>query len=380
MAKERTAWEIRRRFHDEQDYIERFTCFLRAKSTIHDHQVLELNRILQRVHINPLPTRSYGRTAEPYSQEDTTALLAAIRKVEPEVYQTILGHEQCLDDIPDFGLDGPAAGHLHLLDEWIDYVLDRLPYDVEEQDEDAILRAAMQEHETVDQDVDEEDRISPDALRALITTAIEHAKHIQVRRQVDAMVYAREQFADLELLARVARPDAEVNVLRQGFLLLMTAFDAAMFDLVRIAFRNKFFLLIGTFGKQEKVSLEGIGEAGSFEAFRDQMIEDQLKKRYVKDLLGLLQTLGVALVDEKKGNRHVQLIELVMRRNVHVHNRGEVDERYLEADPQSKKTKYNLYKLKLGDIAYIDIAYLKLANRLCENCVDRLANWVADAN
>ena len=180
------------------------------------------------------------------------------------------------------------------------------------------------------------------------------------------MVYAREQFADLELLARVARPDAEVNVLRQGFLLLMTAFDAAVFDLVRIAFRKEFFQLIGTFGKQEKVSLEDIGEAGSFEALRDQMIEDQLKRRYVKDMLGLLQALGVSLVDEKKGDRHVQLVELVLRRNVHVHNRGEVDERYLEADPQSKKPKYNLYNLKLGDIACIDMAYLEMANRLCD--------------
>ncbi len=375
MAKERTAHEVRHRFRDEQDYIERYTRFLRAKSTIHDQQVLELNRILKRVHIKPLPTRSYDRTAESYSQEETEALLAAIRKVEPEVYQTILGHEQCLDHIPDFGLSGPAAGHSDRLDVWISYVLHRLPYDIEEQDEDAILRTAMAEHETVDQDVDEEDRIPPDALRALISTAIEHAKHIQVRRQVDAMVYAREQFADLELLARVARPDAEVNVLRQGFLLLMTAFDAAVFDLVRIAFRKEFFQLIGTFGKQEKVSLEDIGEAGSFEVLRDQMIEDQLKRRYVKDMLGLHQALGVSLVDEKKGDRHVQLVELVLRRNVHVHNRGEVDERYLEADPQSKKPKYNLYNHKLGDIACIDMAYLEMANRLCANCVDRLADW-----
>ena len=98
-----------------------------------------------------------------------------------------------------------------------------------------------------------------------------------------------------------------------------------------------------------KVSLEEIGEAGSFEALRDQIIEDQLKKRYVKDLLGLLKTLGVPLVDEENGDRHVQIIELVLRRNEHVHNRGEVDERYLEADPQSKNPKYNLYNLKLGD-------------------------------
>jgi hypothetical protein len=375
MAKHRAAWEIRCRFHDEQKYIERYTRFLSAKSTIHDHQVLELNRILGRVRIDPLPTRRYERTAEPYSQEEISVLLTAVRKVEPDIYQTILGHEQCLDELPDLGRDGPAEDYLDRLDEWIEYVLDRLPYDVEEQDENLIVQAAIQEYETIDQDIDDEERIQPDALQALITLAIEHAKHIQVRRQLDAMVYAKEQFSNFELLARVARPDAEVNVLRQAFLLLMTAFDAAVFDLARIALREKFFQLIGTFGKQEKVSLEAIGEAGSFDALRDQVIEEQLKKRYLRDLLVLLQPIGVAVVDEKNGDRFVQLIELVMRRNVHVHNRGIIDERYLEIDPQSKKPRYNLYNLKIGDVAYIDTPYLDQANRLCMNCVDRLAEW-----
>ena len=132
MTKGRTAREIRCRFHDEQGYIERYTRFLGSKSTIHDHQVLELNRILERVQIDALPTCGYDRTAEPYSHEEMAALLAAICKVEPEVYQTILGHEQCLDHMPDLGLDGPAAGHLDQLGEWIEYVLDQLPYDVED--------------------------------------------------------------------------------------------------------------------------------------------------------------------------------------------------------------------------------------------------------
>lgn len=52
-----------------------------------------------------------------------------------------------------------------------------------------------------------------------------------------------------------------------------------------------------------------------------------------------------------------------------------VDERYLEADPYSKQPRYNLYDLKLDDAACIDLAYLELANRLCQNCVDRLATW-----
>jgi len=67
------------------------------------------------------------------------------------------------------------------------------------------------------------------------------------------MVYAREQFADLELLPR-RETRRRGHVLRQGFLLLMTAFDAAVFDLVRIAFRKKFFQIIGTFGKQEGIT------------------------------------------------------------------------------------------------------------------------------
>ncbi len=87
------------------------------------------------------------------------------------------------------------------------------------------------------------------------------------------------------------------------------------------------------------------------------MIEDQLKKRYVKDLLGLLQALGVPCWDETKGDRPVQLVELVLRRNIHVHNRGIVDERYLESDPSSGKAKYNLYNLQLGQLAIIDDEY-----------------------
>ena len=112
MAKELTVYQVRDRFTEEQDHIEQYTRFLRAKSTIHDEQVLELNRILKRVHIDPLPTRSYDRTAEPYSQEETDALLAAIHRAEPEVYQTILGHEQFLDNIPDSGLSSPAEDYL----------------------------------------------------------------------------------------------------------------------------------------------------------------------------------------------------------------------------------------------------------------------------
>jgi hypothetical protein len=121
------------------------------------------------------------------------------------------------------------------------------------------------------------------------------------------------------------------------------------------------------------VSLETIGEAGSFDAFREQVIEEQLKKRYVKDLLCLLNGFGAPCIDEAAGERFVQLIELVLRRNVHVHNRGVVDDRYLEKDGGAPK--YNPYGLKVGDVARIDEAYWETAARLLSGCVRRLAVW-----
>ncbi len=158
----------------------------------------------------------------------------------------------------------------------------------------------------------------------------------------------------------------------------MTAFDAAVFDLVRVKLHNDFFGLIGMFGKQEKVSLQEIGEAGSFDEFRASIIDDQMKRRYVKDLLIILDTLGLKCSDESTGDSLGHLIELVLRRNVHVHNRGIVDERYLERDDKPGKAKYNVYPLKLGENAVIDEAYWESANRLCKGCVERIADWVAE--
>jgi hypothetical protein len=152
----------------------------------------------------------------------------------------------------------------------------------------------------------------------------------------------------------------------------MTAFDAAVFDLVRVALRRRFFDLIGKFGKQEKVTVDWIGSCGSFETVRDRMIEDQLKRRYVKDLLSLLHGMGVQCV--KEGEQFVRLIELILRRNLHVHNRGVVDERYLERE-QGAKPKFNLDNLKVGDVAQIDSQYFHTADQLCGGCIELLARW-----
>ncbi|CAN5476197.1 hypothetical protein BH11PLA2_BH11PLA2_29900 [soil metagenome] len=373
-----SAQAIGWRFREEREHIERYVQLLQAKSTLHDRQVQDLNRILRRVNVPLLPVRHYYRIGEPYTADELAELLAGIKKIGPEVYQTILGHEQGMDNIPSFGLDGPAGDHLERLSDWVDYFVPMLADDPEKDDEAGMIQSAIIEAEQIEAHNDADERIPTCALKALINLAMEHARRVWFRQRVDAMIYTRQQFEEIEVLARMATPDAEISVLRQGFVLLMTAFDAAVFDLTRIAFRRKFFELVGAFGKQDKVTLQGIGEAGSYEAFIEQVIEEQLKKRYVKDLLGLLQGLGVEMLDEAKGDKPVQLVEMVLRRNLHVHCRGVVDDRYLENDSKTGKPQYNLFDLKAGQTAVIDGAYFETALRLCVTCIERLAKWAGE--
>ena len=70
-----------------------------------------------------------------------------------------------------------------------------------------------------------------------------------------------------------------------------------------------------------------------------------------------------------------RLVEIVVRRNLQLHKRGIVDERYLETDPITNKAKYNLYKLKRGDLAIIDERYWTLAKELCGQCVRQVTMW-----
>ncbi len=285
----------------------------------------------------------------------------------------IVKYEQDLSQLPEpEDIDIQQIDNGSIVSGWVTYMQEVLQNDFSPDAIATARKAAFQMDETIrDEDGDDIEPVSPEFVEDIIQRAL----FINKREHLSEMLYVRDKYTSLELAARMLRPEAEVNILRQGFILLLTAFDAAVFDLVRIALTQDFFRLISAFGKQEKVPIETIARCGSFDVLRASIIEEQLKARYLKDLLFLLHNLGVKCVNEANGERFAELIELVMRRNVHVHNRGIVDERYVERDQQGQP-RYNIYNLSIGSIAEIDHQYLDRANKLCRHCVDNISNWV----
>ena len=70
---------------------------------------------------------------------------------------------------------------------------------------------------------------------------------------------------------------------------------------------------------------------------------------------------------------------MILRRNVHIHNRGIVDERYLDKNIK-EIPQFNVYGFELDDYAKIDNKYWKEAIRLSKNCVEGITDWIENKN
>lgn len=365
-----SAPDITARFLSEQRYIQRYVEFLHEASSIRDSDMSSIRNTLERHGLPQVPGRSdWRRWREPYSAAELSSAVSTLHRSLPQIDAKITEYEQRLAQLskPKGLNEVDARSHLG---EWIEFMKGALAYDSSPEAIQAARRDALQQEDRVAREMGEAaEQMPPDG----IDYAIQSALLINAGERLSDLVYVRDRYADFELAARMTRPEAEINILRQGFILLMTAFDAAVFDLVRVALSRDFFGLISVFGRQERISLETFARYNGFEALRDDVIESQLKTRYLKDLLFLLDNLGVQCVAEPNG-RFVELVELVMRRNVHVHNRGIVDERYLERDQQGT-ARFNIYNLAPGSAAQIDEEYWERANTLCRHCVESVAAW-----
>jgi len=364
--------DIKARFLNEQNYVLRYVEFLHSASAVHDSDIAEISNILRRHQLPEVPRREeWSRWREPYSLEELTGLIDTLHAIIPHINKKIAEYENYLDQLPEpkglYQVDVRSY-----LGELIEYMIQAFEHDSSPEAIATVKQEAMEHEEEIIREMGDDGERTPSEE---FDYAIQCALFIIAKRKLREMLFVKDRYGDLDLAARMIQPEAEINILRQAFILLLTAFDAAVFDLVRVALTQDFFGLVGNFGRQERISLEALGQYGSFDTLRDEVIEAQLKTRYLKDLLFLLNSLGVQCVDEAGGEGFIELIELVLRRNIHVHNRGIVDERYLERDQQGTP-RFNIYNLALGSVAEIDNQYWERANALCCHCIENLASWV----
>ena len=181
------------------------------------------------------------------------------------------------------------------------------------------------------------------------------------------------QVYELRIRATRQLPDHLNNQHKQAFITLMAIFDAAVFDLAAIGLRTNFFGLIASIGDKGSISYSEISKHGSFESLSDCVIEEILLKKRGTRLIYDLEKLGVALSDSQS---QIRLIEQIQRRNLFLHNRGLVDQKYLDRSDDGRKAT-NIDNLSVGALAVIDDIYWSRACMICRSYVQTCHEWIS---
>lgn len=161
---------------------------------------------------------------------------------------------------------------------------------------------------------------------------------------------------------------SQTNIFRQGFVLLMTAFDATIADITRMILKEDFFDFLNKTdckAKSKNYKLSDIIAENNFDEFKEKVIDEIMRENYVAGLLKLLYQYNKTYFEVDGEDKYTVLCEIVARRNVHVHKRGIVDEKYF-SDSQG-----NIYNFSTGDYANISSNYFHNAYKLLLDIVQK---------
>lgn len=183
---------------------------------------------------------------------------------------------------------------------------------------------------------------------------LEYCRAYYFNVHIESMVRHEMQLTAYTTVYNVMDYKCPVNIYRQSFILLMTAFDATIVDLAEIVLNNHFFEFCDANESSLKNSykLKEIVQFGSFKKFKEDVISNILKENYVSGLVRMLYNYNPDyFIDEEGDDIYSYICETIARRNLHIHRRGIVDKDYFV------QAQGNAYNLKIGDTAYIKSEY-----------------------
>ncbi len=172
------------------------------------------------------------------------------------------------------------------------------------------------------------------------------------------------EYRELQTLYSVFDDQAPINIYRQSFILLLTAFDAVVFDIATKLFSDKFFEIAPYINYDKKFTLTDISKYDSFEEFSNKTSEMIISGKYIADILEIIYKYDKTIFNINGSVRYEDIMEIIQRRNLHVHKKGIVDNKYF--------TKGNGNELGLhnGDYAVIDDVYFNRAVEVLGKFID----------
>ena len=180
---------------------------------------------------------------------------------------------------------------------------------------------------------------------------IKAAHILMLEQQNGEMEENDDKINAFKITIKLVDVSSSSNIFRQSFINIFSIFDAYVFDFLKQYFRQRpeeldcFFECKGN--ERAKITFNDVLPFATIDDLKNDLINRQFEGKYLSEIIRKLKKYKPALF----GNLdYLDLMEMIERRNVHLHNKGIVDEHY--------KNNYNKYNFDLGDYAYIDSEYL----------------------
>lgn len=182
---------------------------------------------------------------------------------------------------------------------------------------------------------------------------LEYCRAYHFNEHIEEMRHYEQELGEYLTLFNVMDYKNPLNIYRQSFILLMTTFDAAIFDIAEVILNNHFFEFCNANENSLKdgYKLKEIAKFGSFENLKADIIAKILNDNYASGLLKMLHEYSPKSFMDDTGDFYGTICEIIARRNLHIHKRGIVDKDYFS------QAQGNKYDFKIGDIAYIRSEY-----------------------
>ena len=168
---------------------------------------------------------------------------------------------------------------------------------------------------------------------------------------IDELEDYLQQYKELQTLYNIFNDNSKINIYRQAFILLMTSFDATLFDLFKKLLEDNFFDLAEKIKHDKKYTIKEIVNYSSFDAFKENTVDEMVAGKYAADVLEILYNYNNSLFTVDGSNVFQSVLEMVQRRNLHVHKSGIIDEKYFT------KGNGRSLGLSIGDYTIIDKTY-----------------------
>ena len=185
-----------------------------------------------------------------------------------------------------------------------------------------------------------------------------------------------ENIKSLRIMYDIFNSDSQINVYRQSFINLMTIFDANMFDIFNKLFRIDFFKFMKANKPSGKIEYKVFSSNSDFESVKHEIVNNLLNGIYISELLEIVRKYDSGIFKINGTCKFKDIIEIISRRNIHIHNNGNVDKKYLKKEVEissHKKENINIYNFEHNQYAYIDREYYMKASGIIKGIIENIS-------